>query len=792
MGLRAGTPLAKALFALACALYVIGVGIEIEDKVRRIGAPDVGWMVELRSVSPTRDDAADAGLRGGGRPLRVNGVPIGDDIPRQAYPTGTRTRLGEKNTIEFETPRGETRAVTVVVRPWRIEDAVYTEGASVGIGLFFFVVGVTTFLLRPYESPSWAVLFFSAIAGGMLTVGLIPLHPDHQIHLLELYFFGLLSMTPAATLHVALTAPVVHRSLLQRPRLVLLLYATAIPLIILHLAGWVTNWRGMLAYSRAIGSGALVAALCFFVARCLFLAFTSGDRVIVQRARILVAGILAGFAPIALTLFLQELFGVIPIDNRFLNWPLLFLVLALARVAVRQELLNARIAVRRAVMYAWAVGILTVLAVVLSTFRSYAVAVLLFPLLYLWPRFDARLNARLYPQRSRFPTLIREFGDRMAESTEVPAVLATLASAPGLLCDAVESIALLFPHDGREEFVIAASGKLPEGAGRLSDEAVVRLVAALRKDLSRTRIAVEPQYSNISEDCLRGFDRLRAELILPLARVGAAPLGVLAVGPRATGDVYETAELDAISTLVQQAVQSIIRIQATERLSARELEFAELKRFFPPQVIDQVMARGGAAELRSQRRPVTVVFVDLRGFTSFSDSVEPEEVMATLAEYHAVMGARIAAFGGTLERFAGDGFMVFFNDPVEQDDHVERAAAMALAMLEDFGSLRSAWQRKGYRIDIGVGIHTGYATCGFIGYEGRRDYGVIGNVTNLAARLSDAAGAGEILISARVCADLPEGYRCEPVGELTLKGFHQAQQAFRLLGKADGASSVQV
>jgi adenylate cyclase len=233
--------------------------------------------------------------------------------------------------------------------------------------------------------------------------------------------------------------------------------------------------------------------------------------------------------------------------------------------------------------------------------------------------------------------------------------------------------------------------------------------------------------------------------------------------------------------VLQQVVQAIVRIEATERLRAREIEFADLKRFFPPQIINQVMARGGAAELRSQRKLVTVFFADLRGFTSFSDSVEPEEVMATLAEYHAAMGRRINEHAGTVERFAGDGIMVFFNDPVDQPDHIERAVTMALAMRRDIHGLRDTWLRKGYQIDVGMGIHSGYATCGFIGYEGRRDYGVIGNVTNLAARLCDAAGAGEILITARVFGELRNGIRAEPAGELTLKGFHQPQAAYRLL-----------
>ena len=148
------------------------------------------------------------------------------------------------------------------------------------------------------------------------------------------------------------------------------------------------------------------------------------------------------------------------------------------------------------------------------------------------------------------------------------------------------------------------------------------------------------------------------------------------------------------------------------------------------------------------------------------------------------MGARIAEHQGTLERFAGDGFMVFFNDPLDQPDHVARAARMALAMRDDVERLRVGWLRKGYAIHVGMGIHSGYATCGFIGYEGRRDYAVIGTVTNLAARLSAAAGPGEILVSARSHGEL-DGFVAEPIGELTLKGFHQPQPVLRLLGASD-------
>ena len=219
-------------------------------------------------------------------------------------------------------------------------------------------------------------------------------------------------------------------------------------------------------------------------------------------------------------------------------------------------------------------------------------------------------------------------------------------------------------------------------AAPLAAEPLVQLLRTTRQEILRDHIAaaaaVRQHQGRVHAP---GFERLRADVLLPMVHEQRV-IGGLAVGPRASGDLYEGAELDALSTAAQQAVQALMRVEATERLREREREFTDLKRFFPPQIIDQVMARGGAAELRSQRKLVTVVFADLRGFTSFSDSVEPEEVMATLAEYHTLMGRRIAEFAGTLERFAGDGFMVFFNDPVDQPDHAERAARMALAMYD--------------------------------------------------------------------------------------------------------------
>jgi len=190
---------------------------------------------------------------------------------------------------------------------------------------------------------------------------------------------------------------------------------------------------------------------------------------------------------------------------------------------------------------------------------------------------------------------------------------------------------------------------------------------------------------------------------------------------------------------------------------------------------------GAEDPLKTHRREITVVFLDLRGFTSFAENVEPEEVMGVLREYHTEMGKLILQHEGTLERFTGDGMMVFFNDPLPVDDAPARAVRMALAMRRRVADMIVKWRKAGYDLALGIGIAQGYATIGAIGFEGRWDYGAIGTVTNLAARLCGEAKAGQIIISKRFLATVEDIVESEAVGELTLKGFHRPVSAYNIL-----------
>jgi class 3 adenylate cyclase len=204
-----------------------------------------------------------------------------------------------------------------------------------------------------------------------------------------------------------------------------------------------------------------------------------------------------------------------------------------------------------------------------------------------------------------------------------------------------------------------------------------------------------------------------------------------------------------------------------------------LKRFFSPQVADAIVA-GGEEILRPHRREITAVFLDLRGFTAFTDRADPEEVLELLRAYHSTLGQIVAEFGGTLEHFAGDGVMIFFNDPFPVDRAAERSVRMALALQQAFTPIAQAWASLGQEVGLGIGIAQGEATLGVIGFEQRWEYAAIGNVPNLAARLCGEARAGEIIIDAQTEADLAQLAQTDPVGPLQLRGFAHPVPAFRV------------
>jgi len=318
-------------------------------------------------------------------------------------------------------------------------------------------------------------------------------------------------------------------------------------------------------------------------------------------------------------------------------------------------------------------------------------------------------------------------------------------------------------------------------------------------------------------DGIEAVKRLKADPSLPFIPVilvtAKADASDVIAGLESGGDDYLTKPVDhaALSARVRamlriKALHDTVQDQARhledqaaelaawnqrleERVAAQlgEIEkVGRLKRFLAPQLAEMIVSSGDEGILDSHRRDIVVVFCDLRGYTSFAETGEPEEVWAVLREFHAAVGPLVTRFEGTLDHFSGDGLMVYFNDPLPCPDPAERAVRMAVAMRAAVGELMSGWRRRGFDLGFGIGVAQGYATLGRIGFEERVDYTAIGTVTNLAARLCGEARDGQILLSKRVATAVESGVALEEIGNLALKGLSQAVAVYNVAGEVSG------
>ena len=289
-------------------------------------------------------------------------------------------------------------------------------------------------------------------------------------------------------------------------------------------------------------------------------------------------------------------------------------------------------------------------------------------------------------------------------------------------------------------------------------------------------LKADPLLSDLPVIVISGVDEL--DSVVRCIRMGAADYLPKTVDPEILRARIEASMAGKrLHDLERQTLE-----EQTRMLATIDRQRSELSRFLSPQVAALVSSPDGEAMLAGHRREITSMFCDLRNFTGFSEAAEPEEVLGFLRAYHGVMGPLIVAHEGTLEHFAGDGFMTFFNDPIAQPDHAARAVALAVAMREHFAELSADWRKRGHVLEIGIGIATGYATLGRIGFEGRYDYGAVGHGIILAARLSGEAAAGEILISSRTYAAAETAIDALPAGDRQLKGFSRPVPVYAVAG----------
>jgi class 3 adenylate cyclase/putative methionine-R-sulfoxide reductase with GAF domain len=438
-------------------------------------------------------------------------------------------------------------------------------------------------------------------------------------------------------------------------------------------------------------------------------------------------------------------------------------------------------------------------------------------------------NARLLNELRQRTTDLTESLEQQTATSEV---LRVISSTPGdlqpvfdallanstQLCEA--SYGAMWLRDGDRLRIVALHGALPQAylektrAGTVSMDSNIAVARAIRSQLpvQVDDLREEPAYLAGDQAPVAAVEiaGIRTLVIVPLFKENE-PVGAIAIYRREVRPFTDK----QIALLTNFAAQAVIAIENArllnelrERTSQLEVQSQEvvklnqqleqrvtdqvgeiermgrLRRFLPPQVADLIVASGTEKQLESHRREITALFCDLRGFTGFSEASAPEDVTALLRDYHAVVGKLIVKYSGTLERYAGDGVMVVFNDPVPVDNPALRAVQMALETREAMGALTEKWRELGHDVGFGIGIAHGYATLGTIGFEGRFDYAAIGTVSNVASRLCDEAKPGQILISPRVFTAVKDAVAVEPVGEFTLKGIGRPLAAYNVLAAA--------
>jgi class 3 adenylate cyclase len=352
----------------------------------------------------------------------------------------------------------------------------------------------------------------------------------------------------------------------------------------------------------------------------------------------------------------------------------------------------------------------------------------------------------------------------VARSTGLQPVLDEIVEAARRLCAA--DFGALYLLDGELLHLATYHGE-PGSAeyDREHPHALDRTTGAGRTAVTREPVHI-PDIDADPEYTYAGRAGYRALLGMPIN--GEEELIGAVVLVRREPQAFSDSQVALVATFADQAA---IALENARLLEAVERQRQELSRFLSPQVAELVTSADGEKLLAGHRAYITCLFCDLRGFTAFAETAAPEELFDVVREYHHVLGQLLASHGGTLEHFAGDGVMLFFNDPLPADEHELQAVRLALAAQERFAELADGWRKRGTELGLGIGIEAGYATLGRIGFEGRYDYGAVGPVANLASRLSTRAAAGQILIGPHVFAAVSEAVETAPLGDLELKGF---------------------
>jgi len=806
--MRRAAPWALGIASLALNCYLLWVGGGWVGRVFP-GFFVVDPLGMVMSFLPASWTGAQAGLHHNDQVIRFDGIEFRGS--QHFYEYAAERPEGAPIGYLLQSPSGRLERVKVPTMRLEWPDFVKLFVLADLLGGSLLLFGLIVYGLKP-EHPASAAFLSLGVTGNALFASQVGALVSSSTWL-QLLMVASLPLFAASLAHLDLVFPVVRPLVQERPRVILLPYLISIlaliPFALFSGHPVVTTKGGHFLLPIVYGPlyGPLGLILCLLPTVVLVWSslryYQQADTPLArQRSRLTLAGVIACFPAVVVLVTLSEV-GAINVSLGLLGLPVWVFLATIGYAIVRYRLLDIRVAVGRGVLKLGVIALVTLAYTALAAAfggalsavhlpeSPVAVAAFIGVALIGYAIVHERLSSwgerTFFPERQRMLEELGALGQRLGLLTRGTEVAQTVVEAVrGLL--RVEQIHMLV----RER---AATGVLyrslagsqgvqaREGVAVEGENDLVTLLKSTRTELFRDELLEDRRLAAMRSGGIRTFDRLQARVLIPCFHADDL-VAILALGAKRANEPYTAQDMNWLRAVAAQAASALTRASLIGERQMRQLVAAELKRFFSPAIAEDMVERGLSDEYR--RREVSIVVTDLRGFTNFAERAEPEDLMDLLRQYHSVVGPLVFDHGGTITQFSGDGIVIIFGDPVQTADHAAKAAATALRVREALEPLFEAWASKGFNLGLGVGISTGFATCGYVGFEGRREYTALGKVVNTAARLCDSANPGQILATLRTVTATGASFRWEPVGSLSLKGLAEPVAAFNLVGLDSG------
>jgi len=790
-----------AFFGIAASVLIIG-GVLLINSIAWIDKPFAGFLFNARMVVENNRQShwTGASLQFPDKILAANGKTLAS--PEDLFDIIQNISLGD--TVRYTVEKKEkTIEINIPTMRFTLNDFVLIFGIPFVSGLIYASIGALVFVMKPDTVVSWGFLlacwFLSLYV--MISFDLVSGYSS----LIRVYFF-VNTFFPAAFLHLSLVFPQKAKLIERRPAVLWLPYIVSAILIVPFQVFYPQS--SFLLFAQLVRLYGLVAAIAMFVAS-VRASLTSSSVIARQRAKVVLFGAVLAFPLPALArymVFFGDAMSGIRIVGHFLAIPIMIFPASIAFAIAKHNLFDVDVYIKRAVGYVIMTAIVgfgyftlqtvTTKFVFQPLFGEYAddvfpVAFALLVVFFFDPinrRIQSAVDRIFFRTKVDYKETVRSVSNALASLLNLDQILARVVDTlrREMFIDAV-GVFILKPQAAacRNYFdsddLVGMAKDQREVAVKHNDP-LLALVSREKKLVTKYDIAEDPRYAPVKEPCSESFDRVAGSLAVPLIYQGEVT-GVLTIGHKKSGHFFTREDIDLLDTLADEAAVAIENARLAEQMKKEETVRTNLSRYLSPQIVDQIVKNDVEVNLGGDKKVVTVLFSDIRNFTTITESRKPDELVQQLNEYFTEMAGIIFEHGGSLDKYIGDAIVAVFGSLIDLENSAQNAAQAALKMMQRLPELNERWLEKyGLKMQFGIGLSTGEVFLGNIGSPERMEFTVIGDTVNVASRFSGLAKPGQILMTRETVRAFGPGLKCNALPATEVKGKISKVAVFELIG----------